>query len=299
MGHGARNYSHGRRRRGGSFGFAQIVQSGNPAKIWGRVFYFGQIFITIQADGHTNLRFCLWRLGLSRIWQSPDCIFCPNDAQDPAPAAYAHILAERNFGGHLQSEFDLCTFAQRHIGEQKGTTGTKVLSEAEAFGSGCCIAQRDRKVESEALPDATFNANRGDSHRRVPFLRESPGGATATVAQSDPTGKAKIREGGMHGIDRRLPLAASKAKFPWPDTFIQFRCSVSFWIHFNEALKQRVHVIVIQKTFAVIKISQRVRDKNSNPGKYGWKLKPIRFCTGIALANSLAVVAASQFPALL
>ena len=58
----------------------------------------------------------------------------------------------------------------------------------------------------------------------------------------------------MHGTDMKLPVAASKANF-------EVITSVGFVsrAQFNEALtQQRVHVIVIQKTFVVIKRYHRV-----------------------------------------
>src|SRR5258708_25040585 len=111
-----------------------------------------------------------------------------------APATDAHVLVERDLGGHLQCEFDFRAFTEGHVGEQKGSARTKVLGEAESFRAGRNVTQGNWEVKSEALSNAAFNNNRRIRHGRSTSFgnRREKATATATVAQSGASGKSKI-----------------------------------------------------------------------------------------------------------
>jgi len=163
--------------RWGRFRLVGGVQGGNAPEVGRAILGFGKIIVAVQADGHANFgvgRLVLgWSgrgncgLDLDRGCGHPAVVRGFDDPQDAAPATDAHAFAEGDFAGHLQRKLNFRTFVERHVGEQKSSAGTEVLSETQSFGGGRNVAQGDGKIKSKALSDAAFNTNRGSSHGRV------------------------------------------------------------------------------------------------------------------------------------
>jgi hypothetical protein len=144
------------------------VQHGDTGE-GGRLGVFGEIFVAGEAHGYADFRFGASR---SRGIES-GCNRWPNDAQYAAAAAYGHILAQSNLGGHAKSEFDLRAFAQRRIGEEKDSAGTEVLGESHAFEGTVGLAQGERKKIREALSHTAFNPHWSSGHNGVTSFAES------------------------------------------------------------------------------------------------------------------------------
>ena len=169
--------------------FAVTVQGSDPLERGRYVGRFGKVLVSVEANRNSDLGFALsgnFRQARVRPLDHP---------QDPAAATHAHALAEGDLRRHVECEFDLSSFMQRGIGEEKYPARTEVLGEAETFDSAGRVAQGDRKKERESLTDAAFNLNWRSGHNGS-FLNRR-GSATATVPELPLQEKFKVSNTGL------------------------------------------------------------------------------------------------------
>jgi hypothetical protein len=104
------------------------------------------------------------------------CSGWPHYTQYAAAAAYGHVLAQSDLGGHAKSELDFRAFAERRISEEEDSTRTEVLGESHAFQGGVGLAQREREKVREPLSDTAFNPHWSRGHSGVTSFAESSKG---------------------------------------------------------------------------------------------------------------------------
>ena len=90
--------------------------------------------------------------------------FCRQNAGDPAAAAHPHILGQRDFGRHHESQFDRIAFRHLEIGVEERSTSAQVLGEAAALALGSCQPNSDRELKVEALRRAALKVNLIGAH---------------------------------------------------------------------------------------------------------------------------------------
>lgn len=160
----------GGRMRQGAFFLVFRVKGRNAREGGGRRRGFGEVFVAFEAHGNADLGFRLGRSGT--IWNGRCC--GPNHSQDTAAAAHGHALAQGDFGGHAECEFDFGAFSERSVGEEEDSARTQVLGESDAFKGSPRLTQREREKIREPLSDTAFNSNWRSSHIRVTSFAESP-----------------------------------------------------------------------------------------------------------------------------
>ena len=145
--------------------FVLIVVHGGQAT-WRRSGSRGEVFVAFQAGSDADL-------GPHFTGDVCRGDRRPHHAQNAPAAAHRHTFAQSNLGGHLEGEFDLGSFIERQVGEEKDATGTQVLAESCAFQCGGWLTQSDWNGIKEPLADTTFNSNWRSGHRRVPSAQVS------------------------------------------------------------------------------------------------------------------------------
>ena len=127
------------------------VKSRDPREGGGRLGRLGEIFVAFEADGNADFRFSMRRIG-RRSRRGPDY------AQNMAPAAHGHGLAQSDFRGHAQREFDFGAFGEGGVGEEEDSTGAEILSESHSVHGRAELAESEGEQVREPLTDTAFNA---------------------------------------------------------------------------------------------------------------------------------------------
>jgi hypothetical protein len=65
--------------------------------------------------------------------------------QNVSAASYTHTLAQRNFRGHPESDFDFGAFQERRVGEKENPTRAQILGESNALNRRGSLAQGQRE----------------------------------------------------------------------------------------------------------------------------------------------------------
>src|SRR5579862_3350974 len=131
----------------------------------------GKIFVAFQTYSDTDLGFGRRVAGSG-----------PHDAQNMAPAAHGHALAQSNPGGHAQCEFNFRAFDERGAGEEKDASRTEVLGKSNAFERCAWLMKRERQKVGEPLAGTAFNSNWRSGHSGLTSFAESPKSAGVTLA---------------------------------------------------------------------------------------------------------------------
>jgi hypothetical protein len=140
---------------------------GRNSRECGGVGGLGEIFVAIEANRNSDFRFTM---GRNRVEFGGR----PDHAQNASSAANGHALAQRDLGGHSESDFDFRAFGERRVGEEEDSARTEVLGESDAFEGGCGLAERERKKIGKPLSDTAFNLNWRSGHSGVTSSAESP-----------------------------------------------------------------------------------------------------------------------------
>jgi hypothetical protein len=98
------------------------------------------------------------------------------------PAAHWHALAQSDFGGHAECEFNFSTFAKLRAGKEKDSARTEILSKSNAFDTGAGLMKRERQEVGEPLAGTAFNSNWRSGHSGLTSFAESPKSAGVTLA---------------------------------------------------------------------------------------------------------------------
>src|SRR5579863_783551 len=82
------------------------------------------------------------------------------NAHDPAQAAHAHVLRERDFARHGESKLDRVGRRQRDIGAKEDALGAEVLGKSTGLPIAVYQTHADREVIRKALCRATLQLTR-------------------------------------------------------------------------------------------------------------------------------------------
>jgi hypothetical protein len=161
---------------GASYGVGQMLlflvfvagmQGSSTGERSGRFDRFRQIVVAVETDGDADLCLSASSLrasGCERILAGKRGT---DHAQNASATTDRHAVAECDFGGHAESEFDLRALVQRRIGEKEHSAGAEILSESHAIGASCRLMERKREEIREPLSDAPFNPNWRSGHRGI------------------------------------------------------------------------------------------------------------------------------------
>jgi hypothetical protein len=134
---------------------------------------FGQVFVTVEANGDADLGFspsCSARIryGSDRL----------QHAQNAAPAAHSHALAQGDFRGHLERDLDFGSFAEGCFGKKEDSARTEILGEADAFERSSALPNREREKIQKSLSNTALNSNWSSGHGGVRSLPNRRGERT-------------------------------------------------------------------------------------------------------------------------
>jgi hypothetical protein len=145
----------------------------------GRLGGLGEIFVALDANRDSDLRLPLRNRNArgGRL----------DHAQNAAPTAYRHVLAESNLGWHPKCNFDFGALGQGSVGEEEDSAGAEILRESDPFEGGCELAERKGKKIRKPLPNTAFNSNRRSGHKSSSILSaKSPKSLVLTLAHGGP-----------------------------------------------------------------------------------------------------------------
>jgi hypothetical protein len=144
-----------------------LVQSGNSLeRRRRRICALRKILVAVETDRNPDLGFgagigrdCSWLRWVGRRQFVLRQIRRQGYTQHRAAATDSHIVAERDFRGHVEGKFDRRTLGEGCIREKENAARTDVLGKAPDLDPTGNVTDEDGKKKRKALSGAAFDSD--------------------------------------------------------------------------------------------------------------------------------------------